>query len=70
MHCCRSTLDYVFSQSIRALLNFDALFAELEVTEQAASEEWVKQAQDMLAGGEPRAQVDKDLLAKLRKDAE
>ena len=48
----------------------DALFIELEVTEQAASEEWLQQAKDMLAGGEPRAQVDKDLLAKLRKEAE
>ncbi|MCB9962479.1 MAG: 50S ribosomal protein L3 [Hyphomonas sp.] len=48
----------------------DALFAELGVADQAVAEEWLQQAQEMLAGGEPRAQVDKDLLAKLRKDAE
>ena len=47
-----------------------ALFAELDVADQAEKEEWVVQASEMLAGGEPRAQVDKDLLAKLRKDAE
>lgn len=47
-----------------------ALLTELEVADQAANEEWVKQAEELLAGGEPRAQVDKDLLAKLRKDAE
>ncbi len=47
-----------------------ALLIELGVADQAAEQGWVKQAQDLLAGGEPSAQVDKDLLAKLRKDAE
>ena len=35
----------------------------------AAKEEWVEQAREMIAGGEPRAQVDKDLLKKLRAEA-
>lgn len=43
----------------------DAVLEELGVAEKAATEEWVKQAEDILAGGEPRAQVDKDLLKKL-----
>lgn len=47
-----------------------ALFEKLGVTEQAENEEWVKQAEEMLAGGEPRADVDKKLLAKLRKEQE
>ena len=32
-------------------------------------EEWVAQAKEMIGGAEPRAQVDKDLVAKLRKAA-
>lgn len=48
----------------------DVLLAELGAADQAVEQEWIVQANEMLAGGEPRAQVDKDLLAKLRKDAE
>ncbi len=43
-----------------------ALFEELGVTDQAEKEEWLVQAQEMLAGGEPRAKVDQELLAKMR----
>ena len=43
-----------------------ALFEELGVTDQAAKEEWVVQAEEMLGGGEPRAKVDQDTLAKMR----
>ena len=35
-----------------------------------AKEEWVEQAKEMIGGAEPRAQVDKDLAAKMRKDAQ
>jgi len=35
----------------------------------AAKEEWVEQAKEMIGGAEPRAQVDKDLAAKMRKAA-
>lgn len=45
-----------------------ALLEELGVTEDAAKEDWLGQAKDILAGGEPRAQVDKDLLKKLLKE--
>lgn len=45
-----------------------ALLEELGVAEQAENEDWLGQAKDILAGGEPRAQVDKDLLAKLLKE--
>lgn len=45
-----------------------ALLEELEVAEKAETEDWLGQAKDILAGGEPRAQVDKDLLAKLLKE--
>ncbi len=45
-----------------------ALLAELEVAEQAATEDWVGQAKDILAGGQPRAKVDQDLLKKLLKE--
>ncbi len=45
-----------------------ALLEELGVADKAASEDWVGQAKDILAGGEPRAQVDKDLLKKLLKE--
>jgi len=36
----------------------------------AAKEEWVEQAKEMIGGAEPRAQVDKDLAAKMRKAAQ
>jgi len=45
-----------------------ALLEELEVAEKAETEDWVGQAKDILAGGEPRADVDKKLLAKLLKE--
>jgi len=45
-----------------------AVLEELGVTDKAASEDWVGQAKAILAGGEPQAQVDKDLLAKLLKE--
>ena len=44
-----------------------ALFEKLGVTDQAAKEEWVVQAQEMIDGGEPRSKVDQDLVAKIRK---
>ena len=47
-----------------------ALLEELGVTEKAASEDWVGQAKDILAGGEPQAEVDKKLLKKLLKEQE
>ena len=34
-----------------------------------AKEEWVEQAREIIAGAEPRAQVDKDLAAKMRAEA-
>lgn len=34
----------------------------------AAKEEWVEQAKEMIAGGEPRAKTDKDLRAKILKE--
>ena len=34
-----------------------------------AKEEWVEQAKEMIAGEEPRSQVDKDLAKKMRKAA-
>ena len=34
-----------------------------------AKEEWIEQAKEMIGGAEPRAQVDKDLAAKMRKAA-
>ena len=46
-----------------------ALLEELGVAEDAANEDWVGQAKDILAGGEPRADVDKKLLKKLLKGA-
>lgn len=45
-----------------------ALLEELGVTEKAENEEWLAQAQDILAGGTPRAKVDQDLLKKLLKE--
>jgi len=45
-----------------------ALLEELGVAEDAASEDWVGQAKDILAGGQPRAKVDQDLLKKLLKE--
>lgn len=35
----------------------------------AEKEEWIEQAKEMIGGAEPRAQVDKDLAAKMRKSA-
>ena len=46
-----------------------ALLEDLGVAEDAANEDWVGQAKDILAGGEPRADVDKKLLKKLLKGA-
>lgn len=43
----------------------DAVLEELGVKEKADNEAWVQQAEDILAGGEPRAQVDRDLLRTL-----
>ena len=59
--------------SLSAFVNADAaerdgVLEELGVKEQAETEEWVKQAEDILAGGEPRADVDKKLLQKLLKE--
>lgn len=59
--------------SLSAFVNADAaerdgVLEELGVEEQAETEEWVKQAEDILAGGEPRADVDKKLLKKLLKE--
>ena len=45
--------------------NRDAVLEELGLTEKAKNEDWVGQAKAILAGGEPQAQVDKDLLKKL-----
>jgi large subunit ribosomal protein L3 len=45
-----------------------AILEELGVAEDAANEDWVGQAKDILAGGQPRAKVDQDLLAKLLKE--
>jgi len=45
-----------------------ALLEELGVADDAANEDWVGQAKDILAGGQPRAKVDQDLLKKLLKE--
>ena len=45
-----------------------ALLEELGVAADAEKEDWLGQAKDILAGGEPRADVDKQLLAKLLKE--
>ena len=45
-----------------------ALLTELGVADDAANEDWVGQAKDILAGGEPRAETDKKLLKKLLKE--
>ena len=34
-----------------------------------AKQEWIEQAKEMIGGAEPRSQVDKDLAAKMRKEA-
>ena len=47
-----------------------AILEDLGVTEKAANEDWVGQAKDILAGGEPQADVDKKLLKKLLKEQE
>ena len=44
-----------------------ALFEKLGVTEQAEKEEWVVQANEMIAGQPPRSKVDQDLVAKIVK---
>ena len=59
--------------SLSAFVNADAgertaVLEELGVAEKAETEEWVKQAEDILAGGTPRAKVDQDLLKKLLKE--
>jgi large subunit ribosomal protein L3 len=59
--------------SLSAFVNADeaernAVLEELGVTEDAANEDWVGQAKDILAGGQPRAKVDQDLLKKLLKE--
>ena len=46
----------------------DTILEELGVADKAKTEDWVGQAKDILAGGEPQAQVDKDLLKKLLKE--
>ena len=48
----------------------DALLEELGVAEKDKTEDWVGQAKDLLAGGEPQAEVDRKLLAKLIKEQE
>ena len=45
------------------------LFEKLGVPDQAAKEEWVVQAQEMIDGKPPRSKVDQDLVAKIRKKA-
>ncbi len=45
-----------------------ALLEELGVAEDAVTEDWVGQAKDILAGGEPRAKTDQALLKKLLKE--
>ena len=46
-----------------------ALFEKLGVTDQAASQEWLVQAQEMVDGEPPRAKVDQDLAKKMRAEA-
>ncbi len=46
-----------------------ALLTDLGVADDAASEDWVGQAKDLLAGGQPKAKVDQALLKKLLKGA-
>ena len=46
-----------------------ALFEKLGVTDQASNQEWIAQAEEMIAGGAPRAKVDQDLVAKIRAEA-
>lgn len=45
-----------------------AILAELGVADDAANEDWLGQARDILAGGQPRAKVDQALLKKLLKE--
>lgn len=45
-----------------------ALLEELGVADDAANEDWLGQAKDILAGGQPRAKTDQELLAKLLKE--
>jgi len=44
------------------------IYVQVNVAEDAAKEDWVGQAKDILAGGQPRAKVDQDLLKKLLKE--
>ena len=44
-----------------------ALLTELGVADDAANEDWVGQAKDILAGGQPKAKTDQALLKKLLK---
>ncbi len=46
----------------------DVLLADLGVAEDAASEDWLGQARDILAGGQPKAKTDQALLKKLLKE--
>ena len=43
-----------------------ALYEKLGVADQAADQEWVVQAEEMISGKPPRAKVDQDLVAKIR----
>lgn len=45
-----------------------AVLEELGVADDAATEDWVGQAKEILAGGQPRAKTDQDLLKKLLKE--
>ena len=44
-----------------------ALYEKLGVADQAEKQEWVVQAKEMIAGKPPRAKVDQDTVAKIRK---
>lgn len=46
-----------------------SLFDKLGVSDQAAKEEWLVQAREMIDGGPPRAKVDQDMVAKIHKKA-
>ena len=46
-----------------------ALEEKLGVVGQAEREEWVVQANEMISGQPPRAKVDQDLVAKMKKEA-
>ena len=46
-----------------------ALYEKLGVADQAEKQEWLVQAQEMIDGKPPRAKVDQELAAKMRRDA-